>query len=114
MTTPQPSARRYQSLADHLRRRFGAPVRSVSVDAGFTCPNVDGTVTTGGCNFCDNRSFSPARRLPYETIREQLHHGIAALQKRYNADRFLAYFQAATNTHAPLAKLQRLYDEALD
>jgi radical SAM protein (TIGR01212 family) len=75
---------------------------------------VDGTVTVGGCVFCDNRSFSPNRRLPRTTIREQVKRGIAILQERYGADHFLAYFQAATNTYAPVDKLRRFYDEALD
>src|SRR5712671_3407731 len=113
MCTTAPS-RRYRNLAGHLRERFGVRVRSVTIDAGFTCPNVDGTVTTGGCVYCDNRSFSPNRRLPRSTIRELVRRGVALLQKRYGADKFLAYFQAATNTYAPLEKLRRLYDEALD
>src|SRR5205823_9307843 len=80
----------------------------------FTCPNVDGTVAVGGCVYCDNRSFSPNRRLPRTTVREQVTRGIAVLEKRYGADQFLAYLQAATNTYAPVEKLRRLYDEALD
>lgn len=106
--------RRYLSLADHFRERFGAKVRSVSVDAGFTCPNVDGTVTTGGCVYCDNRSFSPTRRLPRTTIAAQLERGIGILNKRFGAERFIAYFQAGTNTHGPLEKLRRVYAEALE
>jgi radical SAM protein (TIGR01212 family) len=105
---------RYYAFSRFLRERFGTRVFRVTVDAGFTCPNVDGTVTTGGCVYCDNRSFSPNRRLPRTSIREQVRRGIAILQERYRADRFLAYFQAATNTHAPVAKLRKLYDEALD
>src|SRR5882724_10962322 len=105
--------RRYVSLAGHLRERFGAKVRSVSLDAGFTCPNVDGTVTTGGCVYCDNRSFSPNRRLPRTTVRAQLERGIAILSRRFGAEKFIAYFQAGTNTHGPVEKLRRLYEEAL-
>ncbi len=105
--------RRYRNLAGHLRERFGTRVRSVTIDAGFTCPNVDGTVTTGGCVYCDNRSFSPNRRLPRSTITAQVERGIAILSRRYGAERFIAYFQAGTNTHAPVDKLRRLYDEAL-
>jgi radical SAM protein (TIGR01212 family) len=74
---------------------------------------VDGTVALGGCVYCDIRSFSPNRRLPHTTVTAQVERGVAILQKRYNADRFIAYFQAATNTYAPVAKLRRLYDEAL-
>src|SRR6476661_1130670 len=109
-----PAPRRYRTLASSLRERFGTSVRSVSVDAGFTCPNVDGTVTTGGCVYCDNRSFSPTRRLPRTPIPEQLRRGIAILGKRFGVERFIAYFQAGTNTHGPLEKLRRVYSEALD
>ena len=83
----------------------------VTIDAGFTCPNVDGTVTTGGCVYCDNRSFSPNRRLPHIDVRAQVERGVRILEKYYGADRFLVYFQAATNTYAPVEKLRRLWDE---
>src|SRR4051812_30604298 len=106
-------ARRYRSLSVYLRERFAARVRSVTIDAGFTCPNVDGTVTTGGCVYCDNRSFSPNRRLPRATVLAQVERGIAILSKRFGADGFIAYFQAGTNTHGSLDKLRRVYDEAL-
>jgi radical SAM protein (TIGR01212 family) len=105
---------RYYAFSRFLRERFGTKVYRVTIDAGFTCPNVDGTVARGGCVYCDNRSFSPNRRLPRATVREQVRRGVAILQERYRADRFLAYFQAATNTYAPAGKLRRLYDEALD
>jgi radical SAM protein (TIGR01212 family) len=108
-----PPTRRYRSLASSLRERFGLRVRTVTIDAGFTCPNVDGTVTTGGCVYCDNRSFSPNRRLPRATVTAQVERGITILSHRYGAERFIAYFQAGTNTHAPVEKLRRLYDEAL-
>src|ERR1700733_291659 len=105
---------RYYSFNRYLRERFGGRVWRVTIDAGFTCPNVDGSVTTGGCVYCDNRSFSPNRRLPRSSIREQVQRGVTILQQRYHADQFLAYFQAATNTYAPVAKLRKLYDEALE
>ena len=108
------NGRRYSALSRFLKERFGAKVYRVTLDGGFTCPNVDGTVAVGGCIFCDNRSFSPNRRLPRTTIREQVRHGVEILSARYRADRFLAYFQAATNTYAPPDKLRRLYDEALN
>jgi radical SAM protein (TIGR01212 family) len=105
--------RRYYPLSHFLRRRFGRKVWRVTVDAGFTCPNVDGTVTTGGCVYCDNRSFSPNRRLPHIGVTAQVQRGVRILEKYYGADTFVVYFQAATNTHAPVEKLKRLYDEAL-
>jgi radical SAM protein (TIGR01212 family) len=106
--------RRYYPLSHFLRRRFGSKVWRVTVDAGFTCPNVDGSLALGGCNYCDNRSFSPNRRLPHVTVRAQVERGVRILEKYYGAERFLVYFQAATNTYAPVERLRRLYDEALD
>jgi radical SAM superfamily enzyme len=97
-----------------LRQRFGRRVQKVSVDAGFTCPNVDGSVSIGGCTFCDNRSFSPSRRLPRVGIRGQIDQSIARMRLRYrNCRDFLAYFQPATNTYAPVDRLRPLYEEAL-
>src|SRR6266568_2928384 len=90
MTASSSATPRYRHLACHLRERFGARVRTLALDAGFTCPNVDGTVTTGGCVYCDNRSFSPNRRLPRTTITAQVERGIAILGPRYRAERFLA------------------------
>src|SRR5258708_2435086 len=100
--------RPYYPLSRFLRNRFGGKVYRVTIDAGFTCPNVDGTVTTGGCIYCDNRSFSPNRRLPKTNIKNQIDRGVEILTKRYGAKRFLAYFQAATNTHAEVDKLRHL------
>jgi radical SAM protein (TIGR01212 family) len=108
--TPQ---RRYYAFSRFLRERFGGKVYRVTIDAGFTCPNVDGTVAVGGCVYCDNRSFSPNRRLPRTGIREQIERGIRVLQQRYGGERFIAYFQAATNTYAPVARLRSLYDQAI-
>ncbi|HND54819.1 MAG TPA: TIGR01212 family radical SAM protein [Pirellulaceae bacterium] len=104
---------RYYSYRYFLKRKFGVRVQKVSVDAGFTCPNVDGTVALGGCTFCDNRSFSPSRRLPRQDILDQIEEGIRRLKRRYDCDHFTAYFQPATNTYAPVEKLRRLYERAL-
>jgi radical SAM protein (TIGR01212 family) len=104
---------RYYAYNFFLRRKFGGRVQKVSVDAGFTCPNVDGTVARGGCTFCDNRSFSPSRRLPRQGIAGQIDEGIRRLKWRYDCDRFLAYFQPATNTFAPVERLRPLYEAAI-
>jgi radical SAM protein (TIGR01212 family) len=104
---------RYHAYSHYLRNRFGVRVHRVSVDAGFTCPNVDGTVATGGCVFCDNRSFSPSRRLPRLGVTGQLDEGIRRVSRRYPARAFLAYFQPATNTYGPVDHLRRLFEEAL-
>lgn len=104
---------RYYSYNYYLRKKFGVRVQKVSIDAGFTCPNVDGSVTTGGCTFCDNRSFSPSRRLPRQSILEQIDEGIRRLKRRYDCDHFTAYFQPATNTYAPVERLESVYRQAL-
>jgi radical SAM protein (TIGR01212 family) len=102
---------RYVRFTEHLRRRFGCRVHKISLDAGFTCPNRDGAVAVGGCIYCNNASFSPGnRRL---SITEQLVQGKRAVQQRYGARKFLAYFQAYSNTYGEVRQLQRLYDEAL-
>jgi radical SAM protein (TIGR01212 family) len=103
---------RYYAYNFFLRRKFGGRVQKVSIDAGFTCPNVDGTVARGGCTFCDNRSFSPSRRLPRQSVTGQIDEGIRRLKWRYEVDRFLAYFQPATNTYAPVERLRPLFETA--
>jgi len=110
------SGLRYHAYNFYLRQRFGRRVQKVSIDAGFTCPNVDGTVARGGCTFCDNRSFSPSRRSPRMSPRDvqgQIAEGIRRLKWRYDVDRFIAYFQPATNTYAPLEKLRPLFEAAI-
>ena len=104
---------RYFSYNYYLRQRFGHRVQKVSVDAGFTCPNVDGKVAKGGCVFCDNRSFSPSRRIPRSGILGQIDEGIRRMKWRYDCDHFLAYFQPATNTYAPVERLRSVYEAAL-
>ncbi len=104
---------RYYAYNFFLRQRFGGRVQKVSLDAGMTCPNVDGTVARGGCTFCDNRSFSPSRRLPRQNIAGQIDEGIRRLKWRYEVDRFMAYFQPATNTYAPVERLRPLYEAAI-
>ena len=104
---------RYFAYGFYLRQLFGSRIQKVSIDAGFTCPNVDGTAAVGGCTFCDNRSFSPSRRLPRQQILDQIDEGIRRLQRRYNCDQFIAYFQPATNTYAPVERLRPLYEQAL-
>lgn len=104
----------YYNYRYFLQQRFGLRVQKVSVDAGFTCPNVDGTVAKGGCTFCDNRSFSPSRRLPRANIAGQIDQSIARMRRRYkNCHHFLAYFQPATGTYAPVERLRPLYEQAL-
>jgi len=104
---------RYHSLGHFFRRQFGGRVWKVSVDAGLGCPNANRTDGSGGCIFCNIRSFSPSRRLSSGSISRQIDQGVARLRRRYKADRFVAYFQPATNTYAPVGRLRALYQEAL-
>ncbi len=108
------TARRYNAYVDYLRRRYGNRVQKVSVDAGFTCPNRDGTKARGGCTYCNNRSFVPPYCTPGMSIREQVAAGVEFLSRRYKADQFIVYFQAYSNTYAPLNHLKELYEQALD
>jgi radical SAM protein (TIGR01212 family) len=106
--------RRFNAYPQYFKKTFGQRVQKVSIDAGFTCPNRDGTVTFGGCTFCDNRSFNPSYCDPAKPVAQQINEGIEFHSKRYhNPGKYLAYFQAFTNTHAPLDELKVLYDQAL-
>ncbi len=105
--------RRYNSFGAYTKKLFGATVYKVNVDAGFTCPNRDGTVGTSGCIYCNNDSFRPNSCRPTLTVIEQIHNGIAYVKKRYKAEKYLVYFQPYTNTYAPVDELERLYNEAL-
>jgi hypothetical protein len=105
---------RYTSFGSYVKKTFGTLVQKVNIDAGFTCPNRDGTVGVGGCVFCNNESFKPGACRPALSVREQVQNGIAYLGRRYGAGKFLAYFQAYTNTYAPVDELERIYTEALE
>jgi uncharacterized protein len=103
----------YHSLNFFCRKKFGARVWKLSVDAGCSCPNRDGTLGTLGCTFCDPESFSPSRRLGLASVSEQIEEGIRRLTKCRRAKQFLAYFQPATNTYGPLDRLRKAYEQAL-
>lgn len=104
---------RYNSFGSYIRKKFGTIVYKVNVDAGFTCPNRDGTVGISGCIYCNNDSFRPSSCRPTLTVSEQVRNGIAYVKKRYKSEKFLVYFQPYTNTYAPVDELERLYKEAL-
>jgi uncharacterized protein len=111
---PWGHSRRFNAYSEHIRKVFGARVQKLSLDAGFSCPNRDGTISTGGCTFCDSDAFNPSYCLPEKSITQQLTEGIEFHKKRYRrSSKYLAYFQAFSNTHAPLSKLKTLYEEAL-
>ena len=103
----------YNDYGTWIRRQFPFRVQKISIDAGFTCPNRDGRISTGGCIYCDNRTFNPSycqRRL---SVSAQLEEGKRFFARKYPDMKYLAYFQAFTNTYAPLHHLKSLYEEAL-
>lgn len=103
----------YNAFSDELKRIFGCRVHRISVDAGFTCPNRDGSLGTSGCIFCGgdgSGSFGIARG---RTIAGQVEHGKEVMVRKYKAGKFMAYFQSYSNTYAPTDVLRKLYDEAL-
>jgi radical SAM protein (TIGR01212 family) len=104
---------RYNTFGAYLKKRFGTVVYKVNVDAGFTCPNRDGTLGVTGCIYCNNDSFRPSKCKPEMPMREQIRNGIKYLSSRYKAKKFLVYFQPYTNTYAPASELERLYRDAL-
>lgn len=109
------TTRRFNSYADWFARLFGGRVQKVSINAGFTCPNRDGTLGTGGCTYCNNEAFIPAYCTPEKSVTEQIEQGISFHHRRYRrAANYIAYFQAYTNTYAETERLISLYDEALN
>ena len=105
--------KRYNDLNTYLRSLFGCRVQKITVDAGLSCPNRDGRVSTGGCIFCNARGSGTGAHTRGLTVTDQLLQGKKSLARRYKAKKFLAYFQSFSNTYAPIDKLQKLYDEAL-
>ena len=104
----------YNDFGTWLRKRFpDFRVQKISIDAGFTCPNRDGRISTGGCTFCDNRTFNPSYCDRRKSIREQLREGKRFFNRKYSDMKYLAYFQAFTNTYGSLDSLRRMYEEAL-
>ena len=105
--------RRYKDFSSFVRKKFGGRVQKVSLNAGFTCPNKDGTKGVGGCTYCNNNTFNPEYCKPIKPIKVQIDEGIAFFSKKYTSQKYLAYFQAYTNTYAPINDLKIMYEEAL-
>ncbi len=103
----------YNAFGPYIRKKFGENVYKVNIDAGFTCPNRDGTVAFGGCIYCNNDSFRPESCKSTLSIKKQIENGVPYLSKRYGAKKFIAYFQPYTNTYAPVKELEKIYGEAL-
>lgn len=103
----------YNDYGAWMRRQFPFRVQKISIDAGFSCPNRDGHISHGGCTFCDNRTFNPSYCQPSKSITEQITEGKEFFRHKYPNMKYLAYFQAFSNTYATLDTLQRRYEEAL-
>ncbi|MCR5013494.1 MAG: TIGR01212 family radical SAM protein [Bacteroidales bacterium] len=109
------NGRRFNSYNNYFTRLFGGRVQKISIDAGFSCPNRDGNISTGGCTFCSNEAFNPSYCRPEKSIRQQIEEGIEFHRRRYRrANRYLAYFQPYSNTYKPLDELKSIYQQALD
>ena len=106
--------RRFNAYSNYFRTMYGARVQKVSIDAGFTCPNRDGTKGSGGCTYCNNNAFNPSYCLQSNSVSQQIDEGIKFHKWRYSsAVSYLAYFQAYSNTYAPLEILKKIFEEAL-
>lgn len=104
---------KYIEFGPWLQEQLGTKVQKISVNAGFTCPNRDGTIGYGGCTFCNNQTFNPAYCQPSKNITQQLEEGKRFFARKYPNMKYLAYFQAYTNTYGQLEHLKELYEEAL-
>lgn len=103
----------YKDYSHWIREQYPFRVQKISVDAAFSCPNRDGRLSLGGCTFCDNKTFNPSYCDRGKSITQQLEEGKAFFAKKYPEMKYLAYFQAYSNTYAPLEELKRKYEEAL-
>lgn len=106
--------KRYNDYSSFIKQRFNERVQKISLDTGFTCPNRDGTKSVGGCTYCNNNSFNPDYCKPDKSITQQLDEGISFFSKKYKTQRYLAYFQAYTNTYADINLVKQLYNEAVN
>jgi radical SAM protein (TIGR01212 family) len=109
----QSMKKRYNDLNTYLKNLFGCRVQKITLDAGLSCPNRDGTISTGGCIYCNDRGSGTGAYANGVSITDQLNLGKEALSRRYKAKKFIAYFQSFSNTYAPPDRLKRLYEEAL-
>ena len=109
-----PDGKRYNAFVGYFKRVYGERLQKIVLDAGFTCPNRDGSVGRGGCTYCDNAAFHPSYSTSGKSLYQQMDEGIEFHQVRYrNTEHYLAYFQSYSNTYAPLERLKTLYEEAL-
>ena len=108
-------SRRFNAYSNYFKKIVGERVQKVTINAGFTCPNRDGKISKNGCIYCDNEAFNPSYCQPSKSIAQQIEEGIEFHKNRYRrANKYLAYFQAFTNTYAPLSELKKIYQQALE
>lgn len=106
--------KRYNSFTGYYKSKYGSRLQKIVIDAGFTCPNRDGSVSVGGCTYCDNNAFHPSYSTPDKSIMQQMEEGMEFHRRRYRrATGYIAYFQPYSNTYAPPERLKALYAEAL-
>lgn len=106
--------KRYREFGDFLRERFPFKAQKIAINAGFTCPNRDGSKGRGGCTYCNNQTFNPGYCQTDKSVTDQLAEGVRFFSRKYPEMRYLAYFQAYTSTYGEQERLERLYEEALD
>lgn len=115
MTYPWGDNRRFNSYSRYFRETFGSRIQKVAINTGLGCPNRDGTISTGGCTFCNNDAFSPSYCTPEKSVAQQIAEGMEFHSNRYGkASKYLAYFQSFSNTHASLDRLREIYSQALE
>jgi len=107
------TGKRYLDYTSFIRLHFGERVQKISLDIGFSCPNRDGSKGYGGCTYCNNNTFNPDYCEPKKSIKNQLEEGILRFSSKYKTQKYLAYFQAYTNTYSNFESLKKMYDEAL-
>ncbi len=103
----------YNNYSNYLHNIFHERVQKITINAGFTCPNRDGTKGQGGCTYCNNESFSPSFSMKNDSITIQIENGIKFFAHKYTNQKYLAYFQSYSNTYGPLEKIKAIYEEAL-
>lgn len=115
MAYPWGDERRFNSYSRYFKQLFGTRVQKVTINAGFTCPNRDGSIATGGCTFCNNEAFSPSYCTPEKSVKQQILEGMEFHANRYRrAEKYLAYFQSFSNTHGSLERMAEVYNQAFE
>jgi hypothetical protein len=110
---PLENGKRYTDFSGYFKKHFGVRVQKISIDAGFSCPNRDGLKSVGGCSYCNNLTFKPDYCRVEKSVSQQLEEGIGFFSRKYTTMKYLAYFQAYSNTYAPVENLKKWYAEAL-